>query len=215
MGEVDKIGGRGGRGGVFFTKWYHLFSYQPFQCYLSLSVVCVCVFIHIISIGVLCVSREELSLIESNQQIYMWLLQANNFWKTKTLWDFERVIFHSSKLLIQCNTNFCCAYITGVVNTYLYLYIFTRVSLLIPVCCAFVCVWYQRVLVNNHFLSDFSKIDVMLHKTHSKHTMVPRPRTGISIISLSRITSNVVWSPIQPKTKANKKSSGGGAWGET
>ena len=152
--------------------------------------VCVCVFIYIISIGMLCVSREELSLIESNQQIYMWLLQANNFWKTKTLWDFEKVIFHSSKLLIQCNTNFCCAYITGVVNTYLHSHIFTRVSLLIPVCVVSlcVCVWYQRVLVNNHFVSDFSKINVMLHKTHSKHTMVPRPWIGISIISLSRIT---------------------------
>ena len=102
--------------------------------------VCVCVFIYIISIGMLCVSREELSLIESNQQIYMWLLQANNFWKTKTLWDFEKVIFHSSKLLIQCNTNFCCAYITGVVNTYLHSHIFTRVSLLIPVCVVSLCV---------------------------------------------------------------------------
>ena len=46
---------------------------NPFQCYLhSLSeiLVCVSVFIYIISISVFCVSQEELSCIESNQQIY-------------------------------------------------------------------------------------------------------------------------------------------------
>ena len=48
--------------------------------------VCVCVlFIYTISISIICASQEELSLIPPNQQI--WLLQVNNFWKEKTLWE--------------------------------------------------------------------------------------------------------------------------------
>ena len=51
---------------------------NPFQCYLSLSVwcacvcVCVCVFlfIYIISINIISVSKDEPSLVASNQQIY-------------------------------------------------------------------------------------------------------------------------------------------------
>ena len=38
-----------------------------FQCYLSEYLVCVCVlFIYTVSISIVCVSREELTLIESN-----------------------------------------------------------------------------------------------------------------------------------------------------
>ena len=44
---------------------------NPFQCYLSLSVWCVRVlFIYTISISIICVSKDEPSLIASNQQIY-------------------------------------------------------------------------------------------------------------------------------------------------
>ena len=44
---------------------------NPFQCYLSVFDVCVCVlFICTISISIICVSKDEPSLIESNQQIY-------------------------------------------------------------------------------------------------------------------------------------------------
>ena len=50
---------------------------NPFQFYLSLSVWCVCLcvcvcvlFIYTISISIPCISWEELSLMESNQQIY-------------------------------------------------------------------------------------------------------------------------------------------------
>ena len=44
---------------------------NPFQCYLSLSVWCVRVlFIYTISISIICVSKDELSLAASNQQIY-------------------------------------------------------------------------------------------------------------------------------------------------
>ena len=50
---------------------------NPFQCYLSLSAVCVYLFIYTISISITCVSLEESNPIAFNQQI--WLLQVNNF----------------------------------------------------------------------------------------------------------------------------------------
>ena len=43
---------------------------HSFQCYLSLSVWCVCVlFIYTIFISIICVSQEELCLTASNEQI--------------------------------------------------------------------------------------------------------------------------------------------------
>ena len=58
--------------GLFLKKGVPLIFIltNPFQCYLSLSVVCVFLFIYIISIGIICVSQEEPSLIASNQQMY-------------------------------------------------------------------------------------------------------------------------------------------------
>ena len=48
-----------------------LIQTNPFQCYLSVSVWCMCVlFIYTISISIICASLEEPSLIASNQQIY-------------------------------------------------------------------------------------------------------------------------------------------------
>ena len=49
------------------------FFFPPpfFQCYLSLSVWCVCVlFIYAISISIICASQKELILTASNEQIY-------------------------------------------------------------------------------------------------------------------------------------------------
>ena len=44
---------------------------NPFQCFLSLGVCCVCVlFIYATSTSIICVWQEELSFIASNQQIY-------------------------------------------------------------------------------------------------------------------------------------------------
>ena len=64
-------------GGVSKIGWelllIFILSNLP-QCYLSLSVLCVCVcgffIIYVISIRIICASQEELSLIASNQQIY-------------------------------------------------------------------------------------------------------------------------------------------------
>ena len=72
--------------GLFSKKGISfIFHTNPFQCCLFLSVWCVCVcvcvctrvfiFIYTISISI-CISQEDPSLIESNQQIYD--LQVNN-----------------------------------------------------------------------------------------------------------------------------------------
>ena len=80
-GRVGKIGG------VVLKRWVSLLFIltNPFQCYLSLSVWCVCVywgvhvcacvcvcvlFIYTIFISIICVSEEEPSLKASNQQIH-------------------------------------------------------------------------------------------------------------------------------------------------
>ena len=56
---------------------------------------------------------------------------------------------------MQCNTDSCCEHITGGVNIDLY----GCGSLLAPS--------LIRVLAKNH-VSDLSKPDVLLHKTHNK-----------------------------------------------
>ena len=58
---------------------------NPFQCYLSECLVCVCVLsICNISISIVCFSREELTLIESNQQIHDFCKRV--IYKAKALW---------------------------------------------------------------------------------------------------------------------------------
>ena len=68
---------------LFFSKkgekWVQIFKggsliiilTNPFQCYLSLRVWCVCVLlIYTISVSIICVSQEEPSPIASDQQMY-------------------------------------------------------------------------------------------------------------------------------------------------
>ena len=69
MGGVDKTGGLVNKRRVPLT----FILTNPFQCYFSLRVWCVCMcvlFIYTISISIIYVSQEEPSLIASNQQIY-------------------------------------------------------------------------------------------------------------------------------------------------
>ena len=103
---------------------------------------------------------EELSLIESNQQIC-------GFYKSplEKKRNSIKYIFDISKLFIQCNTDSCCEHITSGVNIYLY----GCVSLLAPVCtvctvcvcvCVCVCARYQiRVLAkkSHHMLGLSTK----------------------------------------------------------
>ena len=81
------------------SKASRLIVGPPFQCYLSLSVWCVCfVYLHHFY-QYYCVLLEELSLIASNEQIYTfykWVifLKENTLWKVN-LWY---------QWIIQCNT---------------------------------------------------------------------------------------------------------------
>ena len=127
----------------------------------SECLVCVCVlFIYTISISILCVSREELSLIKSNQQ-------TCDFYK----WAIRKYLI-SANNSFSVNTDSCCEHITGGVNIYLY----GCVSLLAPVCAVCLCmfVWYQiRLLAKKpRYVSDLSKLDALLHKTHLQILLV-------------------------------------------
>ena len=95
---------------------------NTFQCYLSLSVCCVCVFfIYTISIHIVCVSQEEPGLIASN---------AMNYY------------FNEIKIVA---VNRCCEYIfVWVCQTT------GKWVCCVSCVCVFVCVWYQiRVLAKN------------------------------------------------------------------
>ena len=88
--------------------------------------MCVCfVYLHQF-LQIVCVSQEEFTLIESNQQIYDFYKRVI-FEKQKHCGEY---IFDTSDLSIQCNTHSCCEDITGAVNMYLY----ECVSLLAPEC---------------------------------------------------------------------------------
>ena len=85
-----------------------------------------------ISIGILCVSLEELSLAESNKQIYM-TSTSELFLKRKDIVNICKVNFCFSKLFSQCNTGeLLCAQV-------LFLYLYVCVSLLVPVFPVSVC----------------------------------------------------------------------------
>ena len=120
---------------------------NPFQCYLSLSVWCVYMFIYNISISIICVSKDKPSLIASNQQIYdfyMWIFEKKRYC--------GKLIFDITKLFIKSFNVSCCEHITGDVNN---IYMGVSVYWLLSVLCVFVCVcvWYQiRVLVKNHIM---------------------------------------------------------------
>ena len=80
-----------------------------------------------------------------------------------------------------------------------------------PSCCVFVCVslWYQiKVLVNPHYVSDFSKLETLLHKTHDNVLPVVSYK-GSTYVGRSVILKT---SPIQSNKQGKKKNSGDGDW---
>ena len=130
--------------------------------------VCV-LFIYTISISIVCVSQEELNLIESNQHIYGFFKWAI-FKKQRHL---ERFVFDISELFIHCNTHNFCEYITGGVDTYLH----GCVSLLTPECalCLYLCFCVtsnQSTSKKPHYVSDFHKLGALLHKTHKVYLVL-------------------------------------------
>ena len=83
------------------------------------------------------------------------------------------------------------AHITGGVNIYWY----GCVSLLAPKCaaCVYACVISNQSTIKNHLVSDLSKLEVLLLKTHIKVLLVLRYQSStyvdISIVPLSKVYS--------------------------
>ena len=86
----------------------------------------------------------------------------------------RKYIFDINELFIQCNKDSCCEHITDDVNIYLY----GCVSLLAPECAVCLCVYVfvcvcvisnQITSKNPHYVSDLSKLDTLMHKTHIKY----------------------------------------------
>ena len=72
-GGVGKIGGVVLKKGVitYFHTYYSFPVLSFFECLVCVCVcVCLCVCVCVVSIGIICVSQEEPSLIASNQRIY-------------------------------------------------------------------------------------------------------------------------------------------------
>ena len=94
--------------------------------------------IYTISISILCVSKEGLSPVESNQQMYDFFEQLKHCGPQVNFWI--------RKLFIQCNTGSCCAHITDGVSIYLCLCKY--VGPCMPcVLCLCLCLWYQIRIV--------------------------------------------------------------------
>ena len=137
--------------------------------------VCVCVFTYTTFLSIICVWQEELSLIASHQ--LMNNLQVNAFWKDKTLWKVNFWYHWISHLIIYLiiwyNKGSSFEHITSDIN----IHFDECVSLMAPECNVFVRLWYQiGVPVKKpQYVSDLSKPDALLHKTHIKVLLVPRP----------------------------------------
>ena len=106
-------------------------------------------FIYTVPISIVCVSREELTLTESNQQIhgfYKWVIfekqrHCGKYLFNVIMYSIDNYLF---ELSIQYNTHSWCEHITSGVNIYLY----GHVSLLLHKCavCYCVSVWYQIIV---------------------------------------------------------------------
>ena len=80
------------------------------------------------------------------------------------------------------------------------------------VLCVYMCVMSNQSTSKKPHVSGLSKLDALLHKTHSKVLLVLRYQDLRSIISIKSQSgaSNVARSPIQPKKQDHRKSSEGG-----
>ena len=99
-----------------------------------------------ISFRILCVSFEEINLIEFNQLICDF--HKSVIFEQPRHCKLCKVIFW---LFIECNKDSCCEHKTGGVNIYLHRYICHFIGPCL--CCICLLVWYQiRVLGKNHVI---------------------------------------------------------------
>ena len=116
---------------------------------------CACLLlIYMISISILCVSQEWLSLTEFNKQIRdfcKWLiLEKQRYNKINNKYIIKKQIFNISERLIQCNKDSCCEHITGAVNIYLCVGL---LSLFVLCVYLFVCVISNQSASKSHVIT--------------------------------------------------------------
>ena len=90
-------------------------------------------------------------------------------------------------------------------------------SVLCVCVCVCVCVWYQiKAPVKNRNVSDLSKLDGLLHKTHIKVLLVLKFKGSTCVDPcyhwIAHQLWNVAWSSVQPKKQDYRKSSRSGGW---
>ena len=126
----------------------------------------------------------------------------SNFWKAKAMSNpvykvnfwYQRVI-HSK---------------IAVVNSVL-IYIYMGVSVYWPLCVlfVFVCVYVRHqitALAKKYHVSNFSKLDILWHKTYNKVLLVPRLGMCRFIMSISKITHQMwLYHPARQRNKATKE----------
>ena len=81
--------------------------------------------------------------------------------------------------------------------------------------CLCVCVCGIKCIWPRLYVSDLSKLDALLYKTRQGRSGTKNLDMCRSILSLSKIASNLVWSPIHLKKHDNRKTSECGVegWG--
>ena len=159
-GGLGKIGGCSKKGvSLIFTIT------NPFLCYFSLeclACVCVCLFTPFLSVFV-AFYRKNLVLLDLINRC----ITSTSKWFLKSK---DTVEF---KFLISANYLFNVMQIYAVSTKQVVL-----IYIYIGVCCGLcvcACVWYQiRVLAKNRIMAELSKLDALLHKTHSKVLLVLR-----------------------------------------
>lgn len=108
---------------IFFKGGIIYFYTNTFQCYLFLSVWCLCfVYFHHFC-------QYYLSFTGRTYCFYKWIIIGKKM-------HCKKQTFGTSDLFIHCNKHSCSEHITGGVNIFLY----GCVSLMLLECCVFVCV---------------------------------------------------------------------------
>ena len=140
---------------------------NPFQFYLSMIAWGASVFYLLILFLLLFFVFQGKNLVLLN----LINRYVSNIWKAKTLGNSVKYIFDITELFTQCNrVSYCEDIKSGV-----YIYLYGCVSLQVPVyilCLCMCVISNQSTSKKTYYLSDLSKLDSLMHKTHSKVLLV-------------------------------------------
>ena len=139
--------------------------------------MCVCVFVYLFAPALSVSAPFLLSLIASNQLIHdfcKWVIFEEKRYCGNKIFDNSENFWYPFHVI-----QIAAASTWQMVLIYIYMggSVYWPMSVLCVFVCVrvFVCVWYQiRVPAGNHIVSDLSKLDALLYKTHTKVLMVLR-----------------------------------------